>query len=67
MTQNPNLFTVSQFVERNPAFTNGGLRWHLFNSDKNGLKESGAIIRLGRRVLIDADKFFVWVYSQGDA
>lgn len=64
MIQSPNLNTVPQFVEHNPAFTVGGLRWQIFNEDKNGLKEAGAIIRIGRKVLIDADKYFSWVYQQ---
>ena len=33
----------------------------------NGLIESGAIIRIGRRVLIDEAKFFDWVRQQQPA
>lgn len=62
----PNIYTVKQFVENNPAFTVGGLRWQIFNEKTNGLKESGAIIRLGRKVMIDTDRFFDWLYSQND-
>ena len=64
MNQPPNLQTVSQFVEQNPAFKIGGLRWQIFNEEKNGLKEAGAIVRIGRKVLIDSDRYFTWVYSQ---
>ncbi|HIF49930.1 MAG TPA: hypothetical protein EYQ42_00085 [Thiotrichaceae bacterium] len=64
MDKSPNLKTVSQFTESNPAFTLGGLRWQIFNEDENGLKEAGAIIRIGRKVLIDVDRYFYWVYSQ---
>lgn len=64
MNQPPKLLTVPQFSEQNPAFPKGGLRWQIFNEDTNGLKESGAIIRVGRKVLIDADRYFDWVYSQ---
>ena len=66
MNQPPKLQTVSQFSGNNPAFTVGGLRWQIFNEDTNGLKESGAIIRLGRKVMIDTDRFFDWLYSQND-
>lgn len=59
----PVLFTVKQFAEQNPAFTVGGLRWEIFNADENGLKESGAIIRRGRKILIDAERYFAWIYS----
>lgn len=63
----PILFTVKQFAEKNPAFSIGGLRWQIFNEGNNGLKESGAIIRIGRKVLIDTDRYFDWVYSQNHA
>ena len=62
MNNSPNLSTVTQFAEQHHAFTVGGLRWEIFNADKNGLKESGAIIRRGRKILIDADRYFAWIY-----
>jgi hypothetical protein len=58
------LSNVSQFVAKNPAFTNGGVRSLIFNEHFNGLAESGAIIRIGRKVLIDETKFFAWVEAQ---
>lgn len=67
MSQSPNLLTVSQFVDRNPAFTEGGLRWQIFHEDQNGLKEARAIIRLGRKIMIDSDRFFEWLYSQNQS
>ncbi|MEY3761055.1 MAG: hypothetical protein RIR39_2546 [Pseudomonadota bacterium] len=56
--------TVNQFTTKHPAFTLGGLRAWIFNSNTNGLKESGAIVRIGRKVLIRQDLFFSWVESQ---
>lgn len=53
------LQTVKQFCETHPAFTPGGLRWLLFNRDINGLER--AVVKVGRRVLIDKDKFFDWL------
>lgn len=67
MDQVPNLQTVNQFTRNYPAFRAGGLRWQIFNEDKNGLKEAGVILRLGRKVLIDVAKYFSWVYSQNEA
>jgi hypothetical protein len=61
-------FTVSQFTQKHPAFTTGGLRALIFNEHLNGLAKSGAIVRIGRKVLIDEAKFFAWVSAQnGDA
>lgn len=55
----PNLLTVSQFSIKHPAFPEGGLRHRIFHAETNGLKASGALVRNGRRVLIDEEKFFV--------
>ena len=60
----PTLNTVSQHIAKYPAFTVGGLRSLIFNENSNGLKSSGAIVRIGRKVLIDEAKFFAWVESQ---
>lgn len=65
MNQMPNLETVRTFAQKYPdVITEGGLRWEIFNKDKNGLKESGAILKRGKKILIDVDRYFDWLYSQ---
>ena len=59
-----NLRRVNQFLQDNPAFTNGQIRWLIFNSHSNGLDEAGAIVRMPRRVFIDIDRFFEWLEQQ---
>ena len=68
------VFTVRQFAERNPAFSQAAMRNLVFKADPghsskgeipgNGLIEAGAVIRIGRKVLIDEEAFFAWVDSQ---
>jgi hypothetical protein len=53
--------TVQQFCKRYPAFTVGGMRYQIFNEGTNGLKEAGAIIRNGRKVLIKESAYFAWL------
>jgi len=55
--------TVNQLIEKHPAFTTGGVRALIFAEHTNGLAKSGAIVRLGRKVLIDEAKFFAWIQS----
>jgi hypothetical protein len=55
--------TVNQLCEKHKAFKIGGVRSQLFNSDKNGLKESGAVVRSGRKILINEPKWFSWLES----
>lgn len=57
------IFSVKTFSERNKDFPQGGMRHYIFNADSNGLAKSGALIRLGRKILIDEGKFFDWVRS----
>jgi hypothetical protein len=59
------LFTVRNFAQRHEGFlTEGSLRFQIFNADENGLEESGAIVRIGSRVLIDEPKYFDGIESQ---
>lgn len=57
-------FTVKQFVEKHKAFAIGGLRSQIFLESSNGLKKSGAIVRNGRRVLINEARYFAWLEEQ---
>jgi hypothetical protein len=56
--------TVNQFSQKHPAFNRGGLRSLIFNEHQNGLAKFGAIVRIGRKVLIDESKFFAWIEAQ---
>ncbi|MEW8253848.1 MAG: hypothetical protein AB2747_05820 [Candidatus Thiodiazotropha taylori] len=56
--------TIKQFVNENQAFSEGGLRWEIFNEATNGLRESGAILRNGRKVLIHVPRYFRWLDSK---
>jgi hypothetical protein len=56
--------TVQQFTAKHTAFNTGGLRSLIFNEHQNGLAKSGAVVRIGRKVLIDEAKFFAWVEAQ---
>jgi hypothetical protein len=60
----PTLNTVQQFCQANPWETPGGLRFKIFNAKNNGLQESGAIVRIGRKVLINVPRYFGWIESQ---
>ncbi len=70
------LFSVEQFAIRQPAFTEAALRNLIFKAEPrhcssgeipgNGLVECGAIIRLGRKVLIDEGRFLGWIRSKAN-
>lgn len=64
-TPSPSLLTVNQFCEKHRAFTRGGLRDRIFYAETNGLKKAKAILRNGRRVLIDEERFFNWLQEYG--
>ena len=58
-----NLKTIRQQAEEGPQ-SEGQLRWQLFNAKSNGLEEAGAIVRIGRRVYLDVDRYDDWIESQ---
>ena len=59
--------TVQQFTAKHAAFNTGGVRSIIFNEQQNGLAKAGAIVRIGRKILIDEAKFFAWVELQNRA
>ena len=59
------LKTVKQFATDYPIFTQGAIRSYIFFEDMNGLKQAGAILRIGKRkILIDPEKFMYWIQQQ---
>jgi len=56
------LLTVKQLADRSPAFSENSLRWMIFCSEATGLDR--ALIKRGRRVLIDVPEFERWLESQ---
>ena len=59
------LVSVPQFSLIEPAFTQASIRWLLFHREKNGLLQSGAVVQLGRRVLLRPKLFRAWIDAQG--
>ena len=59
----PSLLTVSQFCTKHAFIKEGGLRFQIFNANDNELSSFDAIIRMGRKVLIDENRYFEWVES----
>jgi hypothetical protein len=45
-------------------FTEPSLRWIIYQAGSNGLQAAGAIIRIGRTVKIDQDRFEAWLESK---
>jgi len=50
---------VSKWIDYHPWPTPAGLRFLIFNEQKNGFQT--CVIRVGRRILIDESAFFEWV------
>ena len=67
-----NLLTVRQFSDKYPAFSQGAIRNLIFlaenrKSSKGVIKSNGltiALVRIGRKLLIDEAKFFQWIDQQ---
>jgi len=57
-----NFLTVRQLPEHYPAFSQSSIRWLIFNSEINGF--NGCFHRIGRKIVIDCEKFEAWIGSQ---
>ena len=67
------LLSVAQFAAKFPAWTQAGLRNLILNAEdrlnSRGERVSGnglapAVIRVGRKVLLDPVQFFTWIAAQ---
>ena len=58
------LIPVTQWNDHHPWSPQGGLRFLIFNAEKNGFDK--VIRRAGRRVLIDEQAFFQWMDAQNE-
>ena len=72
LTQPRALLTVRQLADKHPAFPQGALRNLIYlaesrNTSKGKIEGNGlavALVRIGRKVLIDEAKFFNWIDAQ---
>ena len=60
-----NLQTVASLAASTP-FSEGQLRWWIFMATSNGLEAASAVVRVGRRVYIDIDRFNDWIEQQNN-
>ncbi len=56
LDQQGQIHTVQTLAKAEPAFPEGSTRWTIFQH-KNKLIEAGAIFYIGRKLLIDRDKY----------
>ena len=65
METHSQFLTVPNTAKKYPAFTEGSLRWLLFNREHNGFDR--CVVRVGRRVLIDETELVAWLRDQREA
>ena len=57
-----NVHTVQTFAATEPGLNEGGIRWMIFQH-KSKLLEAGAIFFMGKKLLIDRDRFISVIRS----
>jgi len=57
------LFTLRQFVQAEPAWTESAMRNLIFKSGRK-LEKAGALIRQGRKILIHRQRFLMALDAQ---
>ena len=56
-----NITTVNKLAEKHDGLTEQSIRWAVFKAEENGLADSGAIFRKGRRIFIVEDRYLDWL------
>ena len=60
-----NICTPASMVEENPAlFTKPQLDWLIKTRHKNGLFESGAVLKISRKLYLNKSIFIDWFMNQ---
>lgn len=62
MIQFESLSSIRQISRKNPNFSEGALRWWVFNCKRFGFEK--CVVRIGRRVYIDEREFSIWIEQQ---
>lgn len=57
------LKTVPAFAAAGPL-SEAQLRWQIFNAANNGMDTRGVVVRIGRRVYLDEDRYDEWIDAQ---
>lgn len=52
-------FTVKQFAKEKGFISESGLRWLIFNADRNGFDK--VIKRIGKKIVLDYCAFESWI------
>ncbi len=60
----PRLATQAELLAASPWLTAGCLDWMLRQRRRNGLAAAGAIVRIGRLIMIDLDRWAAWLDSR---
>lgn len=55
INKNDEYVTVAQLAQRYPAFSEGSIRWMIFNANTNGFHK--VIRRIGRKVVLNLTNF----------
>lgn len=64
VTPQTRLIPVTAWPKYHPWPSVAGLRYLINRAEENGI--SNAVIRIGRRVLVDEEKFLEWARSHGN-
>lgn len=62
--QMPSFLTIKQLASKYPSFSESSLRYLIFNSKENKLDK--AIYRVGKKILIKEELFFLWIEEQNE-
>lgn len=60
-----NITDIAGLVAEHPVITEPSVRWAISNRKTNGLAETGAVFKSGKKWLIDIALYVGWLRSKG--
>ena len=66
MENYPTLLSINDFCKKHKFLTPSALRNKIFYADSNQMRAHKVLVRLGKRVYINEDNFFVWLNAQNE-
>lgn len=55
------MLSIKDFCTQFPTFKYGQVRNLIYYENRNGLNDMQVILRIGKRIYIDVDRWFAWI------
>ena len=62
----PIIMTIEQIAKTTPGLCPRAIRNILIERNRNGLSSTGSVIKVGKKIWLDQEKFMAWFFSHAE-